>query len=83
MDREFLDLDNPRNIRFGLSTDGMNPFGEWGSSHSTWPVIRRVGQQSQYMACDPMYVQHSFLAMHEAEVHDDAGAYPWPETTWQ
>ena len=23
---------------FGLSTDGMNPFGEWGSSHSTWPV---------------------------------------------
>src|SRR6185436_12429847 len=40
VDRDFLDFDNdPRNIRFGLSTDGMNPFGEWGSSHSTWPVI--------------------------------------------
>jgi hypothetical protein len=24
-----------RNIRFELSTDGMNPFGETGNSHST------------------------------------------------
>jgi hypothetical protein len=27
-----------RNIRFRLSTDGMNPFGETGNSHSTWPI---------------------------------------------
>lgn len=27
-----------RNIRFGLSTDGMNPYGEMSSAHSTWPV---------------------------------------------
>ena len=39
MDRDFSDFDiDPRNIKFDLSTDGMNPFGEWGSSHSTWPV---------------------------------------------
>ena len=39
VDREFSDFDNEsRNIRFGLSTDGMNPFGKWGSSHNTWPV---------------------------------------------
>jgi len=42
-----------------------------------------VGQQSQYMAGDPLYVQPSFLAMHEAEVHDDAGAYPRPKITGQ
>jgi hypothetical protein len=24
-----------KNIRFGLSTDGMNPFGEMGNPHST------------------------------------------------
>jgi hypothetical protein len=30
---------DPRNIRFGLSTDGMNPFGEMRNPHSTWPVI--------------------------------------------
>jgi hypothetical protein len=28
-----------RNIRFGLNTDGMNPFGEMMNPHSTWPVI--------------------------------------------
>jgi hypothetical protein len=27
-----------RNIRFGLTTDGMSPFGEIGMSHSTWHV---------------------------------------------
>ena len=31
--------DDPRNVRFGLSTDGMNPFNERMSDHSTWPVI--------------------------------------------
>ena len=30
---------NPRNIRFGLSTDGMTPFNERTNDHSTWPVI--------------------------------------------
>jgi hypothetical protein len=39
VDGEFLDFDkHARNIRFDLSTDEMNPFGEWASSHSTWPV---------------------------------------------
>jgi hypothetical protein len=27
-----------RNLWFGLSTYGMNPFGEQSCSHSTWPV---------------------------------------------
>jgi hypothetical protein len=28
-----------RNIRFGLSTDGMSPFREMRNPHSSWPVI--------------------------------------------
>jgi hypothetical protein len=39
IDREFEDfVGDTRNLRFGLSTDGFNPFGEQSSSHSTWPV---------------------------------------------
>nr|ABA98327.2 transposon protein, putative, CACTA, En/Spm sub-class [Oryza sativa Japonica Group] len=39
IDRKFKDFGkDARNIRFGLSTDGMNPFGEMSSGHSTWPV---------------------------------------------
>jgi hypothetical protein len=30
---------NPRNVRFVLSTDEMNPFNESSSDHSTWPEI--------------------------------------------
>ena len=30
---------DPRNVQFGLSTDGMNPFNERMSDHSIWPVI--------------------------------------------
>ena len=28
--------DDPRNVRFGLSTDGINLFNERMSDHSTW-----------------------------------------------
>jgi len=36
VDRTFPAFANDaRNIRFGLSTDGMNPFGEQSSGHST------------------------------------------------
>ena len=31
-----------RNIRFTLSSDGMNPFGDLSSSHNTWPVILTI-----------------------------------------
>ncbi len=30
---------DPRHIRLGLATDGLNPFGEKSSSWSTWPVM--------------------------------------------
>lgn len=29
----------PRNLRLGLSTDGMNPFSIQSTNHSTWPVM--------------------------------------------
>ncbi|CAM8956313.1 unnamed protein product [Rhodiola kirilowii] len=28
-----------RNVRLGLATDGFNPFGASGLSHSTWPIV--------------------------------------------
>ena len=31
--------EEPRNIRLGASTDGLNPFGNQSSAHSTWPVF--------------------------------------------
>ena len=31
--------EDPRNIVLGASTDGMNPFGNQNTNHSTWPVF--------------------------------------------
>jgi hypothetical protein len=38
-DNNKLFISDPRNVRFTLSTDGMNPFNERMTDHSTWPVI--------------------------------------------
>jgi hypothetical protein len=39
IDKEFPKFaDDARNLRFALSTDGMNPFGEPSNSHRTCPV---------------------------------------------
>ena len=31
-----------RNLRLGLSTDGMDPHGNMSSMHSTWPVVLTI-----------------------------------------
>src|SRR3954469_9393109 len=36
--RKMASYKGPRNIWFGLSADGITPFGEQSSNHSTWPV---------------------------------------------
>ena len=39
-EKYYLEFGNdPRNVWFVLSTDGMNPFGERSSTHITWPVM--------------------------------------------
>ena len=30
--------DDPRNVRLAISMDGVNPFGQLRSNHSTWPI---------------------------------------------
>jgi hypothetical protein len=34
--------DEARNVKFTLSTDGMNPFGDLSCTHCTWPVILTI-----------------------------------------
>jgi hypothetical protein len=35
----FTWFDDARSIRFAMSTDGVNPFGNQSSTHSTWPIV--------------------------------------------
>jgi hypothetical protein len=40
IDSTWLDFAiEPKNVKLGLATDGVNPFGETNNSHSTWPIL--------------------------------------------
>ena len=39
LDDEYPFFEDPTNIRPGMSTDGLNLFGNQSSTHSTWPVF--------------------------------------------
>jgi hypothetical protein len=47
------------NIRFRLSTDGMKPFGETGSSHSTWHVTLYIYNLPSWLC-----IKRKFIMMH-------------------
>ena len=52
LNRQYIQFDNdPRNIRFGLSADGMNPYGEFGSANSTWPVCWKYALEAIIFPC--------------------------------
>jgi hypothetical protein len=55
----------PRNIRFALSTDGMNPFAERSSKHSTWPVILTIYNLPSWLM-QKQRRESEFLARSEA-----------------
>jgi len=53
--------DEPRNIRFALSIDGMNPFAERSSKHNTWPVILTIYNLPPWMCQKRKYLLLTIL----------------------
>ena len=79
VDRDFPDFDNdPMNIRFGLSTDGMNPFGEWGSSHSTWPVTLCMFNIPSWLCMKRKYLMMPVLIQGPKQPGNDIDVYLRP-----
>jgi hypothetical protein len=57
--RDFAD--EPRNVRFALSVDGMNPFAERSSKHSTWSVILTIYNLPPWLMQKRKYILLTFL----------------------
>jgi len=53
--------DDPRNIRFALSMDGMNPYGNMSTSHSTWPVLLSIMNLPPWLCNKRKYIMLSTL----------------------
>jgi hypothetical protein len=53
--------DDPRNLRLGLTTDGINPFSEKRSVYSTWPVLLLNYNVPPWMTTKKFFVMLSLL----------------------
>ncbi|XP_021837965.2 uncharacterized protein [Spinacia oleracea] len=51
----------PRNLRLGLCTDGINPFGTLSPQHSTWPVLLVIYNLSPWLCMKRKYIMFSLL----------------------
>jgi hypothetical protein len=52
---------DPRNVRFALSTDGMNSFGNFSTNHSTWPVNLGIYNISPWLCMKRKYIMLALL----------------------
>jgi hypothetical protein len=50
-----------RNIRFGLSTDGMSPFNMVSTNHSTWPVTLHIYNLPPWLCMKRTYIMMSLV----------------------
>jgi hypothetical protein len=67
-----------RNIRFALSTDGMNPFCENRTVHSTWPVILTMYNIPIWLCHKRRYLMLSILIQGPKQVGIDIDVFLEP-----
>nr|AAX96443.1 transposon protein, putative, CACTA, En/Spm sub-class [Oryza sativa Japonica Group]ABA92562.1 transposon protein, putative, CACTA, En/Spm sub-class [Oryza sativa Japonica Group] len=79
IDRKFKEFGkDARNIRFGLSTDGMNPFGEMSSGHSTWPVTMCIYNLPPWLCMKRKYIMMPIIIQGPKQPGNDIDVYLRP-----
>ena len=79
IDREFKEFArDARNLRFGLSTDGFNPFGEQSSSHSTWPVTLCIYNLPPWLCMKRKFIMMPVLIQGPKQPGNDIDVYLRP-----
>jgi hypothetical protein len=67
-----------RNIWFGLSTDGFNPFGEQSSIHSTWPVTLCIYNLPPWLCMKRKFIMMPVLIQGPRQPGNDIDVYLRP-----
>ena len=79
VEREYPDFArDARNLRFGLSTDGMNPFGEQSCSHSTWPVTLCIYNLPPWLCMKRKFIMMPVLIQGPKQPGNDIDVYLRP-----
>ncbi|XP_071687302.1 uncharacterized protein [Rutidosis leptorrhynchoides] len=78
-DKDFEEFgDEIRNIRFGLSSDGINPFGDLSSRHITWPVLLCIYNLPPWLCMKRKYIMMSLLIQGPKQPGNDIDVYLQP-----
>jgi hypothetical protein len=76
INREFKDFaGEARNIRFALSADGMNPFGNQSTSHSTWPMTLSILNLPPWMCLKGKFIMMPVLIPGPSQTGNDIDVY--------
>jgi len=69
---------DPRNIRLGLATDGMNPYDNLSSKHSSWPVLLVIYNLSSWLCMKRKYTMLSLIISGLRQSGNDIDVYLSP-----
>ncbi|WVZ64046.1 hypothetical protein U9M48_013623 [Paspalum notatum var. saurae] len=79
IDRSYPDFaEDTRNIRFGLSMDGMNPFIEMSSSHNTWHVTLCMYNLPPWLCLKQKFIMIPALIQGPKQLGNDIDVYLQP-----
>jgi hypothetical protein len=70
--------DNTRNLRFGLSTDDMNPFGEQSYSRSTWPMTLCIYNLPPWLCMKRKFIMMPVIIQGPKQPGNGIDVYLWP-----
>src|SRR3954466_9857216 len=76
LDLEYPDFGKePRNLRIGVSADGLNPFGGQRSSHNTWPVFVCIYNLPRWECMKKKYITMCMLVQGPKQPGTDLNLY--------
>ncbi|XP_074277359.1 uncharacterized protein LOC141600998 [Silene latifolia] len=79
IDRDFLEFGSePRNLRLGLCTDGINPFGTLSTQHSTWPIMLIIYNLPPWLTTKSKYILLTMLISGPKQPGNDIDVYLEP-----
>jgi hypothetical protein len=79
IEREFPDFaGDARNLWFGLSTDGMDPFGEQSCSHNTYPVTLCIYNLPPWLCMKQKFIMMPVLIQGPKQPGNDIDVYLRP-----
>ena len=76
IDKEFPEFGKEsRNLRLGLATDRMNPFGNLSSNHSSWPVLLVIYNLPPALCMKRKYIMFSMMISGPKQPGNDIDVY--------